>query len=348
MPGRTQVSVVMPIHNGERYLRDAIESVLAQSLAEFELIAIDDGSTDATPEILASFAERDSRVTVETLPGSGQSAALNHGLSTAESPYVAIMHADDLSLPDRLARQVAFMDAHPAIGICGSWVQLIGEREGELWAFPAEHDEIRCHLLFANVLPHPSVIMRCPQINELGLAYDDGLHCAQDYDLWVRAAERVRVANLPEALVHYRVHAGQTTRTEPSCDAAIASIHKAQIERLGLKPGDRELALHQALAEERFARDRAGVEEAIEWLGRLETANEAASVYPRKPLAALSASKLYAACRSATAEGLWAWNTLRRSRNFRGISRERRGRLLARCLAQEARRRVGGVPARSD
>ena len=115
-----RVSVVLPVFNAEPYVGEAVESILAQSLADFELIAIDDGSTDGSPGILTGFAARDSRVRVITRENRGLAATLNEGIGLATAAYCAIMNADDISLPERLAKQAAFLDAHPHVAAVGS------------------------------------------------------------------------------------------------------------------------------------------------------------------------------------------------------------------------------------
>jgi len=123
-----RVSVVMPVYNGEKWLAYAIDSILHQSLADFELIAVDDGSTDGSRKLLDDAARRDSRIRTADQPHLGVAAALNRGIALARSQVIARMDADDLSHPDRLQKQLAFLDKHPRVAALGSWARVIDER----------------------------------------------------------------------------------------------------------------------------------------------------------------------------------------------------------------------------
>src|SRR5207237_7493623 len=122
-----RVSVLLPVWNGEAFLEQAMESILRQTLSSFELIVIDDGSTDRTAAIADEFASRDDRVRVLRRPHEGLSATLNAGIAAARGEYVARMDADDISVPDRLQKQVAYLDAHPGSVALGTWIEVLAE-----------------------------------------------------------------------------------------------------------------------------------------------------------------------------------------------------------------------------
>ncbi len=167
------VSVIMPVYNGAKYLKEAVRSILLQTLPEFELIIIDDCSTDRSTTILEQTAQHDARVRfVRQEKNLGLPGTLNHGLELACGEYIARMDQDDISLPSRLEKQVQYMQMYPDVGICGSWAEIIGERAGEIWRYPCSHDEIYARMLFANTLVHSSVIMRTSSIRKHGLQYD--------------------------------------------------------------------------------------------------------------------------------------------------------------------------------
>jgi hypothetical protein len=197
----------MPVFNGARYLRASIENVLAQSFRDFELIIVDDGSTDGTATIARSYGDPRVRL-ISHERNRGLSAALNHGLDAARAGLVARQDADDLSHPSRLATQYAFLSARPDVALAGSQAAAIdadGRRRAPIDR-SLEHLSIRWYGLFDNPFIHTSVMFRRDVIRECGgfdAAFDP---YSQDYALWIKVMRAHPVANLPERLVTYRVH----------------------------------------------------------------------------------------------------------------------------------------------
>jgi glycosyltransferase involved in cell wall biosynthesis len=199
------VTVLMPVFNGEPFVAQSVTSILGQTWTDFEFVIVDDGSTDATPRILASF--HDPRIQVITSPKrEGIAQALNRGLAAASAPLVARQDADDVSHPMRLEKQLAFLDANPSVVLVGTQVRVIDERgrvsQPPGWRRPLTHAGIRFVSMFDNPFIHGSVVFR----REVVGAYDATLESAEDFDLWSRVAAHHTVANLPEALVDHRVH----------------------------------------------------------------------------------------------------------------------------------------------
>ena len=207
-----QFTVVMPVRNGARWLGEAVASVVAQTLPDWELIAIDDGSTDDTPRILGDWERRDRRIRAIRQDALGLVAALNRGLAEARAPLMARLDADDRALPQRLERQLHHLNAHPGIGLLGSWAQEIdeqGARRGELK--PAtEPEQLARVLMQGNPFVHSSVMFRTEVVRRLN-GFRPAFRAAEDYDLWLRIAETAKLANLPEILVEYRWHSGNVT-----------------------------------------------------------------------------------------------------------------------------------------
>lgn len=202
-----KVSVIMPVYNGERYLRQSIGSILAQSFSDFELIIVNDGSTDGTAMIISSFADPRIRTLVNE-NNSGIIIALNKGLEAATGVYLCRMDADDVSLPDRLMKQVGYMDAHPDIAVLGAGVIFIDPAGNtiRLMKFPESPEAVRRSMLVHNPFAHGSVCMRRAVVSEMGNYNLQFLH-NEDYDLWLRlAAHGHRMANLPDPLVLRRIH----------------------------------------------------------------------------------------------------------------------------------------------
>jgi glycosyltransferase involved in cell wall biosynthesis len=200
------VSVVMAVYNSAKVVAEAIESILHQTLTDFELILVDDGSTDGTGEILREYARQDPRIELYVQENCGLIASLNRYGRLAKGRYIARMDADDISLPSRLEKQFRFLEAHPEIGVLGTWIQDIDENRvlGTTWPVPTDSAILRWFLMFGNCMAHSSVMMRRAVLECAGYYRSGALH-VEDYDLWIRASEITGLANLPEVLVHYRI-----------------------------------------------------------------------------------------------------------------------------------------------
>jgi glycosyltransferase involved in cell wall biosynthesis len=209
-----RVSVLMPVYNGERWLAEAVRSVLDQSLPSLELLAVDDGSSDGSPAALSEFSARDPRVRVIRRPHAGLAATLNAGLAEARAPYVARLDCDDLAHSERLERQAAWLDGRPSVGLVGAWALEIDARGRPLGLRtpPSDDASLRAQLPKLNPFVHSSIMARVALLRELG-GYRAAFEGAEDYDLWLRASEATELSNIPEPLVSYRVHSqGVTAR----------------------------------------------------------------------------------------------------------------------------------------
>lgn len=307
-----RVSVILPVYNAERFVGEAVASVLAQSLTEFELIILDDGSTDATPRVLAGLASRDPRIRLVSRENRGLTRSLNEGLEIAAGEYVAIMNADDVALSDRLAKQAAFLDAHPQIAAVGSQTRLFGgERcRGPSTRLPQSPGAVRAFLAKASPLAHPSVMLRRSAVLAIG-GYRPQMQPAEDYDLWLRLAERADLANLPDVLLEYRVHSGQSTAT--ACEAvALATLVARTSARRRAAGGpdpvegrarlDHGLAAELGISESEIARQTIGTalsraESILAAGGPTAAARESLRVLEGHPLAAREPKLLAAAGR---------------------------------------------------
>ena len=209
-----KISVVMPAYNAEKYIGAAIDSILSQSFTDFEFLILNDCSTDSTEQIIKSYT--DPRIVyLKNEKNMGVAATLNRGLEAAHCEYIARMDADDISMPERFAHQVAFLDAHPGIWVLGTHVQYFStEGDGPLVCYMGSPAQLRIDLLFASALAHPSVMLRRQPILDLG-GYDSRFDGLEDYELWCRVAEKAELAVLPKTLLRYRIHPAQVTQ-QPS------------------------------------------------------------------------------------------------------------------------------------
>ncbi|MEE8106458.1 MAG: glycosyltransferase [Planctomycetota bacterium] len=232
-----RVSVLMPVHNAEPYLWAALRSLERQTFRDFEVIAVDDGSDDQSPERLAAAAARDPRISVLRPGRIGLVPALNLAREAARAPYLARFDADDAMHPRRLELQTAHLDAHPEVDILGSRVRhfptatvLEGNRIYEGWLNSLlTHEEILRDRFVESPMPHPSVMMRATAFDRIGGYRDRGW--AEDYDFWLRAAEAgLRFAKLPETLLFWRDHPDRLTRSDAR--ASLQSFLRAKAEFL--------------------------------------------------------------------------------------------------------------------
>jgi glycosyltransferase involved in cell wall biosynthesis len=206
----------MPVYNAGPYVRAAAESILHQTFSDFEFIIIDDGSTDDSREILEELARRDSRVRLVSRPNTGYTKALNEALSLARAPYLARMDADDISMPLRFEKQLAYLQAHPECVCVGSRIMTIDPFGSPLYdpKHKLTHEEIEEQLL-AGVgwaLVHPAAMMLREHVMALG-GYRSEMEPSEDLDLFLRLAERGKLANLPDVLLHYRQHIKSVNHT---------------------------------------------------------------------------------------------------------------------------------------
>lgn len=202
------VSVLMPIYNAEPYLGEAIESILRQTFQDFELVAVDDGSADRSAEVARDYARRDSRIRFVAAVHRGITATRNETLNRATGKYIAVMDADDISLPERLAKQVAFLENHPECVLVGSWVQLMDSAGMPLRIANQEvtHSEIEAAALTyaGSYITTNGYMARRDKVCDVGQYRD--FAPAEDRDLYLRLAECGQLANIPEVLYQFRRH----------------------------------------------------------------------------------------------------------------------------------------------
>ncbi len=202
---RPLVSVLLPVHNGAAYLEGALQSILCQTYGNFELIIIDDGSSDESATILRTFTDPRIRVYYQT--NRGLAATLNQCVLLARGEYLARQDQDDVSLPQRLEKQVGFLESHPKCGMVGAWAEIWTEntRTGRSHQHPVENSILKFDLLFDNPFVHSSVMLKKSVFNKVGFySTDKSRQPPEDYELWSRVARYCEVANIPETLLVYR------------------------------------------------------------------------------------------------------------------------------------------------
>lgn len=199
-----KVSVLMCVYNCEKYLREAMDSVLSQTFNDFEFIIINDGSTDNSKSILESYSDR--RIRLFNNSNKGLTKSLNEGIGYSRGEYIARMDADDISFSERLKKQVDFLESNKDVAMCGTWAEFINTR-GEYitdYKTPVSDSDILKELIFHNPFVHPSVMIRKEIFEKVGL-YDENFRFAQDYELWTRIVTKYKTTNIPEKLLKYRL-----------------------------------------------------------------------------------------------------------------------------------------------
>lgn len=241
------VSVVLSVFNGEKYLSEAIDSILTQSYKNFEFIIINDGSTDSSLEIIRSY--NDKRIIIISRENKGLIESLNEGIRKARGKYIVRMDADDISLIRRLEKQVTFMEDNPNIGMSGSDVLIFKDSlKISIWNVPKSDTVIKSELLFSSPFAHPSVIINRELIFKHHLFYDSDFLHAEDFELWTRVAKVTKMENISEILLKYRLLEDSITREANKNIDKRYAIHKKilnmYLNQLGLTNTEKENRIH--------------------------------------------------------------------------------------------------------
>lgn len=258
------VSVVLPVHNSASVISETLDSVLGQTFSDFEFVVVDDASTDETGAIVDDYARRDERIQVHHLAQNrGVGGATNYGVTRARGRYIARMDHDDIALPHRLERQVAYLDRHPEVGAVGGLVEILGV-EGHRRAKrrgPLAPAHIAWTLFFTNVMVHPTVMLRRDVLEAAGW-YPDGYHVGtEDYALFLQLAASTRLAILPEVVLLYRVWGNNATSRafERQEQEAARALQHALHAHWGVEASVEEARALRGLAVESYQVDPAGI-----------------------------------------------------------------------------------------
>lgn len=247
MSNAPRVTVFMPVYNGEKYLNEAIDSILSQTFTDFELLIIDDGSTDSSADIIRSYDDKRIRF-VQNEKNLKIAATRNKGLELATGEYIVLMDCDDVSIPERIYKQVAFMDKNPEVGLCGSWYKTFGnDSKTDTVEYPVFHDEIKANLFFNYVILNPTTIMRKQFLNINNLKYDETFSLLnEDHDFCLRGSFCFKLHNLPEVLYHYRQIPDSITHKSirEDRDKFIIPFFKKNLKYLGIMPSKEDLDMY--------------------------------------------------------------------------------------------------------
>jgi len=298
-----EATVLMPVWNGEKYIRDAVESILCQTRGDYEFIIIDDGSTDGSAGIVSSFTDARIRF-LRHEHHAGLAQRLNEGLDMARGAFVARMDCDDISLPARLEKQLHLLRSSPETGVCGTWVQTIGSTHATVWQYPVGHDAIKAGMIFGPALAHPTVMLRSDTLRRHRLRYSTDCEAAQDYEFWMRCIRHTRFANIPEVLLRYRLHEQQRGKTHKG--RQIDTLHRVWdglFDSLGAQPGEAERTVHEALALWRFEPGPEFLHRATAWLEKLCRCNRQSGMFAEPVFSQVLAGRWLELLRHSTGTG---------------------------------------------
>lgn len=266
------VSIIMSVRNGMPYLPETVDSILCQTYTNFEFIILDNASTDGSAEWVEALHDPRVRL-VRNECDLGLSGSLNRGLALAHGKYIARMDADDIAMPDRIALQVAFLEKHPDVIVCGGQVETFGAVVSRPY-LPCCHEEMLAMLPFSVPLTHPAVMYRQSLLQQNALCYNDDLSVTQDYALWCDIAKKnsLRMANIPECVLQYRIHASNNSTTEARICQERQDIQKDFIRFMGVT--DFDTVAHKMLCSEQKMVKVTDFIAVISWIFILFNAND--------------------------------------------------------------------------
>lgn len=298
---RPKISVIMGCHNGEKYLDEAIESILKQSFSDFEFLIVDDASTDSSWQKIQGWKEKDRRIRpYRNDHNLGLAVALNRALTYSKGRYIARMDADDISLPERFSRQLEVLERQN-VQICGTWTRSIGQFRSKVTRYPISHDEICAHLFFQSPFAHPTVMLTASLYENF--KYQENAGIAEDYDLWVRMSPQAVMANIPEVLLLYRVHKGQVSESGRLKQANYAAhVREMYLSQSGINVTCEERELARQFRWPLPPPSKEYVRATEELLTRLLEYYKNESSYRR-----VIAKEWYLYCFRASQFGLWTW-----------------------------------------
>lgn len=309
-PQAPKVTVFIPVYNRENYIGEAIESILAQTFSDFEILLVDDGSSDRSVDKIHSYTDPRIRLVCngENL---GIPKTRNKGVNLARGQYMAMLDSDDRAFPDRLEKQIAFLDTHPEYAQIGSWCRMMdaqGHVLNKIKRQPTLPDDIHAQMLFRCAISNRSIMARTTILQEYG--YRNDFPRCQDYELHVRLAKTYKLGNIPECLVYGRIHPEQITEQTPGLgDTKKKEIISGQLHELGVTFSQDDLLPHLTLSRMRksnFIPDAEYLKWAREWLERLQQANEHTQYYAEPAFSHALSEKWLQACWAARTRVGWA------------------------------------------
>ena len=262
-------SVIMPVYNGERYLEQSAKSILDQTYDNFELIIVNDASTDGTAGVLRKLD--DPRIKLLTNKNNlGNYTSRNIGIKSAHGQFIFVMDSDDIALPYRIERQLSYMLNHPGTGICSSSFRIFGGTINTASNYPCDYESLKVAFLDNNYCLHPGLCIRTGLFNGPdSLLYDERYRYASDYDFVARNFRNFMICNIPEVLMEYRVHKDQITSSKYSEQQFYADqIRISYLSNIDLFPEDKEKKIHLSLINRRYSTEF-NMKDYLKWCNKI-------------------------------------------------------------------------------
>ncbi|WP_290698658.1 glycosyltransferase family 2 protein [Lacinutrix sp.] len=234
----TELTVIMPVYNGEKFLAESIDSVLSQTFSNFRLLILNDNSQDQTAKILEDYKQRDSRIIIVTKSKNvGPANLRNEGIVLTETEYIALLDADDIALPTRFEKQISFLKNNPDYGVCGTWFTFFGDKENKTIKHEETHDRMKIQMLNNCCIGNPTVLFKKSHLGEL--RFENEYVPAEDYGLWSQLIAKTKFYNIPESLLKYRWHPNNISQTKAeNLKKSEVIIKKKQLLNLGISFND--------------------------------------------------------------------------------------------------------------
>lgn len=303
------LTVVMPAYNGEKYISEAIDSVLNQTFTDFELLIINDGSTDGTYDIIKSF--KDDRIRFIDLPGNkGIAYCRNLGLSEAEGEFLAWTDCDDVNISTRFDKQISYLQNNPDFGGCGTWLSRFKD-DKTFYVTKAfeDNEKIKASLLFKPAsIPNATVMLRLADVKKYNLWYNEKLQISEDYDYIFRCSRQFKFSNLQELLYKYRDSETSIIKKfedkELETFNTLKSIYKMALATLGINPTEKELLTHYQICSRKIFSNFTEFEKCYNWLENLKLANDSNKIYDSKVFKEVESEQFFFLSKKASKFGM--------------------------------------------
>lgn len=327
------ISVLMPVYNGEKYLREAIESILNQTYQNFEFIIINDGSVDATESIILSFSDNRIRY-IKNEINLGLIQTLNNGFASAIGKYVARMDADDISLPNRLKHQLEFMLLNPEVGVCGcDYNQFSGSVKKHHSAF-YQHDEILGYMLFNSSVIHPSLLIKKVVLQNFTPIFDSNYKHAEDFELWAKLVFKTKFSAIQSTEFEYRLHKGQVTTVHKTEQINSANkVRKTILQKAGFIFSENELAIHCKIGSSQLFTSIVELQNVENWLKNILAQNQTLKIIDESVFNNIIGKQWYDSCGN-TSLGIKAYSFYLKSQ-LKKLNSSSRLKLLIKCVIRK-------------
>lgn len=274
------ITVLMPVYNAGRYLREAIDSILSQSFTNFEFLIINDGSSDNSEEIIKSYTDTRIRY-IKNETNIKLIATLNKGIDLATGKYIARMDADDTSENTRLQVQYEYMEQNPDVALCGSWFKMFGDKNIVV-KYESDHNHIMAKMLYQCHFCHPSVIMRKQSVQSFAVKFDPFFIHAEDYDFFTRIGEKHKLANIQQVLLNYRTHAQSISQQNKQIqDEKSIVIKKRLFKNIGLTVSEADLELYRTIGQHEYGAGIDYLQNTQQLLEKMLAANEQSGYFEK-------------------------------------------------------------------